>query len=756
MLSHSDRHELLDKVGDLLRQVSALVDVSAKMSDSLELDVLLPRLMSIVTESLGADRSTLFLLDPDSNELFSRVAQGDSIGEIRIPSEAGIAGSVFTSGQAVIIADAYADARFNPEVDKRTGYRTHNILCTPVRYKGVPMGVVQVLNKSGTDFDDEDMRLLDALTAQAASALENARLYERVERARREEAQLLEVTSVIASELQLDTLLAKVISATTEMLQADRSTLFMHDPASDELWSRVAEGLEVKEIRFPAAAGIAGTCFSSGEVINIPDAYQDARFNPTVDKETGYRTRSVLCMPVANKEGRKLAVIQVLNKVGGPFGVVDERRLKAFSAQLAIALENAQLFEDVLNARNYNESILKSLSNGVITLNVDRVVIKANEAVQRILGRPEQDLVGRTAVEVFADNPWVVESVDKVAQTGEVETAVDAELKLCGDEVASTNMVIVPLIDVSEQPIGFMLVLEDITAEKRIKSTMARYMTKEVADRLIETGEEALGGQSQIATVLFSDIRSFTSISEQLGPRETVSMLNDYFTDMIEVIFSHRGILDKYIGDAIMALFGAPFPSAEDADNAMTVANEMVRVLRHFNDKRRDAGKLSLDIGIGISTGELVAGNIGSPKRMDYTVIGDTVNLAARLEGATKYYGVKVLFSEFTAESLREDTTYREMGRVRVKGQNRPVVVYESLDHYNGSFQNLPATVRAFDRGMKHYLNRDWRKSASAFDEALGFNPHDRPSELYLQRCRQYVETPPPDDWDGVWTMQSK
>ena len=756
VLSHSDRRELLDKVGDLLRQVSALVDVSAKMSDSLELDVLLPRLMSIVTESLGADRSTLFLLDPDSNELFSRVAQGDSIGEIRIPSEAGIAGSVFTSGQAVIIADAYADARFNPEVDKRTGYRTHNILCTPVRYKGVPMGVVQVLNKSGADFDDEDMRLLDALTAQAASALENARLYERVERARREEAQLLEVTSVIASELQLDTLLTKVISATTEMLQADRSTLFMHDPASDELWSRVAEGLEVKEIRFPAAAGIAGTCFSSGEVINIPDAYQDARFNPAVDKKTGYRTRSVLCMPVANKEGRKLAVIQVLNKVGGPFGAVDERRLKAFSAQLAIALENAQLFEDVLNARNYNESILKSLSNGVITLNVDRVVIKANEAVQKILGQPEQDLVGRTAVEIFADNPWVVESLDKVAQTGDVEIAVDAELRLCGDDVASTNMVIVPLIDIGEQPIGFMLVLEDITTEKRVKSTMARYMTKEVADRLLETGEEALGGQSQIATVLFSDIRSFTTISEELGPRETVSMLNDYFTDMIEVIFSHRGILDKYIGDAIMALFGAPFPSAEDADNAITVANEMVRVLRHFNDKRRDAGKLSLDIGIGISTGELVAGNIGSPKRMDYTVIGDTVNLAARLEGATKYYGVKVLFSEFTAESLREDTSYREMGRVRVKGQNRPVVVYESLDHYNGSFRNLPATVRAFDRGMKHYLNRDWHKSANAFDEALGYNPHDRPSGLYLQRCRQYVETPPPDDWDGVWTMQSK
>ena len=755
VLSESDRDELLFKVGDLVRHVSALMDVSSKVSDTLSLDVLLPRLMTIITDALAADRSTLFLHDRDTDELFSRVAQGDAIGEIRFPAQAGIAGSVFMAGDGIVIPDAYADSRFNPEIDRKTGYRTRNILCMPIRYKGNAIGVTQVLNKHDGDFGDEDMQLLEALTAQAASALENAHLYERVEKARREEAQLLEVTSAIASELKIDTLLAKVISATTEMLEADRSTLFMYDDETDQLWSRIAEGLEVKEIRFPSAAGIAGTCFTSGEVINIPDAYEDARFNQEVDKKTGYRTRTVLCMPVSNKAGKKLAVIQVLNKKGGPFKVVDERRLRAFSAQVAIALENAKLFDDVLNERNYNESILKSLSNGVLTLDVDLCVIKANDAVHRILGREDGELLGRTVRDLFPEdeNRWLIESVDKVRESGDVDMSVDAELILSNAGTASVNATVVPLIDVGDRAIGYMLVLEDITAEKRVKSTMARYMTKEVADRLLESGEDALGGQSQVATVLFSDIRRFTTISEDLGPRETVSMLNDYFTDMIEVIFSYRGILDKYIGDAIMALFGTPFPSDDDADNAVAVANEMVRVLRRFNENRIAQGKLALDIGIGISTGELVAGNIGSPKRMDYTVIGDTVNLAARLEGATKYYGVKAICSENTIEQLKVPSRHRALDRIRVKGKNQPVVVYESLDHYNGEVPGIDPAVLAFEKGLSYYFNCDWRRGASAFENALDHYADDRPSR---DRCRHYLDNPPAPDWDGVWTMTTK
>ena len=493
-------------------------------------------------------------------------------------------------------------------------------------------------------------------------------------------------------------------------------------------------------------------------MINISDAYADERFNQEVDRKTGYRTHSVLCMPVVNKEGRKLAVIQVLNRTGGPFNPVDERRLRAFTAQIAIALENAQLFDDVLKERNYNESILSSLSNGVITLDTDLVVTKANEAVVQILAWREDEVLGRPLGELISseNNAWVFESLDKVIASGQVDITVDVELRLEAERTVSVNGTAVPLLHIKEGAIGYMLVLEDITAEKRVKSTMARYMTKEVADRLLESGEEALGGQAQIATVLFSDIRRFTTISEQLGPRETVSMLNDYFTDMIEVIFSHRGILDKYIGDAIMALFGAPYPSADDADNAVRVANEMKQVLRRFNEQRIAAGKAALDIGIGISTGEVVAGNIGSPKRMDYTVIGDTVNLAARRESATKYYGIKVLFSEFTAAHLREPIRCRAIDKIRVKGKQEPVVVYESLDHYHGQALLDGPAINDFERGTRLYFEADWRHAALAFESALERAPNDEPSRIYLGRCRHYIEQPPSSDWDGVWTMETK
>lgn len=761
VLSGTEREELVSKMGDLLHHISALVDVSNKVSDTLSLDVLLPRLMEIISDTMNADRSTLFLNDNETGELFSRVAQGNTIGEIRFPNNMGIAGSVFTSGEPIIIPDAYADERFNQEVDKKTGYRTRNILCTAIRNKGKIIGVTQILNKNdNADFDQADLTLLEAMTSQAASALENARLYERVERARKEESQLLEVTSAIASELQLDTLLTKVINATTTMLEADRSTLFMYDEQDDCLWSRVAEGLDTREIRFPAAAGIAGACFTTAEVINIPDAYADSRFNQEVDKKTGYRTQNILCMPVINKRGRTMAVIQVLNKRGGAFGPVDESRLRALSAQVAIALENAQLFEDVLNAKNYNESILKSLSNGVITLDVELDLITANDAILRILNWDMNEVLHKSLDELISaeKNTWLHDSLMKVIESGQTDIAMDAEIMLDDGNTVSANVTVVPLIDVKENTIGYMLIVEDITSEKRVKSTMARYMTKEVADRLLEEGEDALGGSDQIATVLFSDIRSFTTLSEELGARETVSMLNDYFTDMVDVIFQHNGILDKYIGDAIMALFGAPFPGPDDAHNAVLVANRMLSVLGRLNAQRKTAGKNQINIGIGISSGELIAGNIGSPKRMDYTVIGDTVNLSSRLEGATKYYRAPILISEATVDQITgKGHRLREIDLIRVKGKTQPVAIYEAMDHFTAdTFPDIDSVLPSFSEGIGLYRRGQWQQAVEAFNEGLQHHAGDGPSQLYIERCQHYMDNHPGDDWDGVWTMTSK
>lgn len=758
-LSDKDREEFLDKISDLLGKLMALLEVSNRTSDTLSLNTLLQRMMEITSEVTRAERSTLFLNDEETGDLFSRVAQGDLTTEIRFPNNLGIAGQIFTSQKAEIIPDAYADPRFNQEVDKKTGYRTRNILCVPLRtLEDKVIGVTQVLNKKEGAFSQEDLSLLEAITSQAASALLNAQLYEQVARAKEEERLLLEVTTALSSELRLVPLLAKIMDTTKDLLNADRCTLFMYDQKTGELWSQVAQGLDSYQIRFPARLGIAGTVFTTGETINIPEAYADARFNPEVDKKTGYRTRSILCQPVRNKNGRTIGVTQVLNKKGGPFTSTDERRLRAFSSQASVAIENAQLFDEVLNMKNYNESILESMSNGVISLDADKKIVKCNTASLHILRADSVGLTG-TAAEVFfaGENRWVIDSIDKVMATRTIDLKMDADLVLTDGARVSLNLTAVPLIDVKQELIGSLLVLEDITKEKRLKGTMARYMTREVAEKLLESGEDVLGGQTQEATVLFSDIRSFTTIAEQIGPQATVIMLNDYFSIMVDIIFRYGGILDKYIGDAIMAVFGVPFNTADDPDHAVKAAVEMMRALQDFNRKRRQEGQRPLDIGVGLNTDEILSGNIGSMKRMDYTVIGDGVNLASRLEGANKYYGTNILASEFTFRKLKEKYIVREVDLIRVKGKTKPVGVYEILDHHEVESRSfLHDLLGLYQEGLRCYRARNWPKALEMFKRALDLNHDDRPCRIYLERCRHYLETPAPADWDGVWIMESK
>jgi adenylate cyclase len=570
----------------------------------------------------------------------------------------------------------------------------------------------------------------------------------------REEQRILEISHDLVGELKLDLLIARIMKATAELLNADRSTLFVHDAKTGELFSIFAAGVGTREIRIPDTQGIAGAVFQSGVSENIGDPYADPRFNQAVDKATGFVTESILCVPIINKAGVRIGVAQVLNKRGGAFTSKDEARLRAFSAQIAVCLENAQLFDDVLAMKNYNESILKSTSNGIVTLDADGRIVTANDAALALLSAQRDGLVGAPANDVFAGaNRWVFESVQKTQSTGETALAVDAQIERAG-ETASVNLTTMPLIDAAEQRIGSMLVIEDITSEKRVRSTMARYMSKEVADQLLAAGEAELGGKDQKVSVLFSDVRSFTTISEALGARETVAMLNEYFTEMVDVIFQHGGILDKYIGDAIMALFGAPFNGPQDADNALAVANQMMVRLGELNQRRAAGGHLPLDIGIGISTGEVVVGNIGSAKRMEYTVIGDNVNLASRLEGATKQYGAKILLSESTVHDLTKPALLREVDVIRVKGKDRPVAVYEALGFRDAA--GIGDMLDAYEEGLAAYRARKWKPAAKAFEAALRIEPDDGPSALYLDRCRLYAAQPPADDWDGVWTLKQK
>jgi len=758
-LSAGDRDEFLAKIAGILSKSAVLLEVSHRTADTLSLDTLLQRMMDLTCAALNADRSTLFLHDPEQRELYVRVAQDDVIQEIRLPDHLGIAGAVFTSGEAVIVHDAYADPRFNRDVDKQTGYRTRNILCAPIKTGNqTVIGVTQLLNKQGGNFTADDLTLLEAITSQASGALQNAQLFEQVQRARDEETQLLEVTTAISTELHLQPLLARIMETTTTILQAERSTLFMYDDKTGELWSSIAQGEESLQIRFPSHLGIAGTVFTTGETINIPDAYADPRFNQEVDKRTGYHTRSILCMPVVNKESKCIGVTQVLNKKGGPFTHLDEKRLKAFSAQASIAIENAKLFEDVLNIKNYNESILESLSNGVITLDAKYTIITCNKAGLRILQTAIEEIVGATAHEYFAkDNAWIIKSIDRVLVSLTPDMTVDTEVYLQNGACISVNLIVVPLSNIKQETIGAMLVLEDITHAKRVKNTLVRYMSKEVAEKMLEEGQDKLGGQTQEVCILYSDIRNFTTLAEKLGAPETVSMLNEYFSLMDDCVSRYGGILNKYMGDAILVVFGAPFSSGEDADRAVKAAVDMMRSLQPFNARRIQEGQDPVNIGIGLSTDAVLSGNIGSLKRMDYTVIGDGVNLAARLESANKYYKTNILISEFTFSELQGTYIFREIDLIQVQGKSKPVGVYEILDFHDAtSFPHMQEVIGLYREGLACYRQRQWHEGIAHFQAALALHHRDEPSRLYLERCQYFLHAPPEDTWGGVWIMQEK
>ncbi|HEY2382136.1 MAG TPA: adenylate/guanylate cyclase domain-containing protein [Terriglobia bacterium] len=567
----------------------------------------------------------------------------------------------------------------------------------------------------------------------------------------------LEVVSDLSSELQLGPLLGKIIATITKMLNAERSTLFLHDEKRNELYTEVGEGLNLGEIRIPATAGIAGTVFTTSRPIRLMDTYADARFNAHVDRSTGFITRSILCVPVINKQGKTIGVTEVLNKIGSAFSADDEARLQTFSSQISIALENAKLFGDVQTMKNYNESILESMSSGVVTVNEDGIVMTCNAAGCCILDIQAADVIDRPVAEVFGNaNDWVIEKLRHVEEARTDNVTIDAQLQF-GERTIQANVTVLPLSSFNKGQSGSVIMIEDITKEKRLKATMSRYVDPSIAEKLLESKDNVLGGQSSLATVLFSDIRGFTRLTEELGPPETVTLLNEFFTVMVDCIQHEGGMLDKFIGDAFMAAFGIPLARDDDEDRAVRAAILMHAELRKFNERRVSSGRKPLFIGVGINTDVVVSGNIGSPKRMDYTVIGDGVNLASRLESACKEYGTGILVSAATFQRLRGGYCSREVDRVLLHGKSEPVRVFEILDyHTEQSFPQMQSVLICFADGLQLYRDRRWDEAKRAFSTALDLHPHDLTSAMYLRRCDELRQFPPAAGWNGTWVMKSK
>jgi adenylate cyclase len=289
--------------------------------------------------------------------------------------------------------------------------------------------------------------------------------------------------------------------------------------------------------------------------------------------------------------------------------------------------------------------------------------------------------------------------------------------------------------------------------EKKVRHIFQKYVPQELIDKFFANPEAMLVGENRSLSILFSDIRGFTSISEGLAPDVLVAGLNRYFSVMVDIIMGRGGMVDKYIGDAIMAIFGAPVAHDDDPLASTLAGLEMVESLGRFNEEQRKAALPEFNIGVGINYGTVTVGNIGTDRKMDYTVIGDMVNVASRLEGLTKLYHQRVIVSQALRDEVGDGLRFRIIDSVAVKGRRGGIRIYAPRK------ESSPEAEKAFalhDRSMELYYARDFASAASLFREVGSLLPGDYLAPMMIERCERLSAAPPPDDWDGVEVMESK
>ena len=297
---------------------------------------------------------------------------------------------------------------------------------------------------------------------------------------------------------------------------------------------------------------------------------------------------------------------------------------------------------------------------------------------------------------------------------------------------------------------------EAVLAQKReakVRKIFQKYVPQELIDRFFQNPDSMLVGENRNLSILFSDIRSFTSISEGIPPNELVESLNEYFSVMVDIIMNRDGMIDKYIGDAIMAVFGAPVRHDDDIQQSVLAGLEMTEALAEFNERQRSRSRPEFKIGVGINAGEVTVGNIGTEKKMDYTVIGDQVNVASRLEGLTKQYRQEVLISETAYEHVKDDLACRLLDAVAVKGHSRGLRIYGVVRSVGGEVNEA---WQMHNSAMDQFFERQFQDAVVKFHDVQRLMPEDTLAPVMIERCEAFIAEPPPSDWDGVTVMETK
>ena len=780
---------------------------------------LLQTIQSKICHLTSSDRTSIFLLDKARQQLWLMVEGPNNTNvEIRIPFDPStIAGEVATSQKTINIPfDFFDDPRsgFAKKHFEQTGYRTYSMLGLPLfDEKGELVAVVELINKVKNNdkneqletrinklgFTSADEDMFRKFSVLIAHIIESSNSFYRAAQKQRVADALMKAVLSVGQSLDLEDTLKTVMDQASYLLNADRNALWLIDREKSELWTKVYNAGVSTVLRIPIGAGYAGYVAKTGEILNISlDVYDhpDSGTSKQMDKKNGYRTCSLLCMPVFNPKKELIGVTQIVNKLQrGEFPPYDPKTwplvppqfknsftsedvefMKVFNTQAGIALENARLFEKIKHEQMIQKSILRSLSDGVLSTDTHGSIIAANQKAYDILGFNKADgqqlegysIYEKIKIENANFSKWFNASLEGADEKTRNQYYPDQVLNSQINENHNVNISINTMVDADQgdKVQGALVILEDISQEKRLKTTMYRYMTQELAEQLLADGSAKMGGDRKEVSVLFSDIRGYTSLSEVLSAEDVVSMLNEYFETMVESVLTHKGTLDKYIGDAIMAVFGTPLALPDHAWLAVQTAIDMRYRLKEFNAKRVEKLKpkdqkefdlINIKIGIGVNSDSVISGNIGCTKRMEFTSIGDGVNLGSRLEGTSKVYGTDIIISETTYKSCADRIWTRELDRIQVKGKNQPISIYEVYglrsDPLSASHEQI---IELYHKARDFYHQMKFGKAIGLFGEVLELDKLNKAASMHLVRCQHFLSNPPTADWDGVWRFTEK
>jgi adenylate cyclase len=488
---------------------------------------------------------------------------------------------------------------------------------------------------------------------------------------------LLDITNELNSFDQISILLQEILVKSCGVLNASSGLILIEDENSDVLHIGADFNVDISVLKgliFNKRKGIISEINETRKALNI-QLEGDSFLSKTGCKYG-------LIAPLLDKKNL-VGIVILFDKESrqglSPFQESDANMLSAIATQASVAYNNIKLIENIKEAKTFNDNVMQSIVTGVFTTNLMGEINHINRAATNIINLNREEVIGNHYEYVFESNEYINQLISKC----ELETITISESQIlldCNGKSTTVNISVSPLLNDSNEPIGSVVAMEDLSNLDKLKSTFKKYVSKQIVDQLLENEDMLnLGGQEQDATILFSDIRGFTAMSEKMTPNEVVETLNDYFNLMIEIIFKYNGTLDKIIGDALMVIYGAPNATDRDTENAVLTAIEMQEKLIEFNQNRIINLKEPIKIGIGINRGKVISGNIGSKQQMNFTVIGDSVNLASRLCSVAASDEIIVSDAVWKKIRLNKILKSKKLNPVKVKGKAKPIDIREIL-----------------------------------------------------------------------------